>query len=585
MKSVILQVFCAIFSGIIEGAAIPNELLLHGSPLLALLAPVPLYISLYNAKSYRQSFMFFFLQTLTVHLVSSFWLANFRDFAIFTLGASALGTAAEGGLTGIIFHALPSLRTDSKVLEEEAGKTAFAPAARILWFSACILAYEWFKSVGFLAYPWGTLYLAAAKWKIFAQIAAIAGVWGVSLIYALAGALIGEGLLLLSQRTIPEAEVLSYRAAASVTAAIWGLSAIYGAWQYLIPRQEEKTIHTVAVQQNMDPWEGGEAMSLEVSMRLTENAVREVREKEQEVDLVLWSEGVLERSFPDARFHYMHMPESESLSDFIRRMGVPFVIGGQTRINRAKRHYSNSAIFYDANGNYSGFYSKIHLVPFAEDIPFDDSPLVQLLMEKMLGFTAGWTPGTQYTLFRVPAGNRKQLECPVEYKKPLSPVVPLDIQGSSDPRITSAFIEGGQDNPDSFVTFSVPICFEDAFADVCRPLFKLGSEVFMNITNDAWSHTASAEYQHYAIASYLAIEYRTTLVRAANSGYTVVLDPAGRVLADLPLFTEAALSYPVPVYAHKETTYSRLGDWLPYTVFVLMGLYGLVLIWRSHQED
>ena len=41
----------------------------------------------------------------------------------------------------------------------------------------------------------------------------------------------------------------------------------------------------------------------------------------------------------------------------------------------------------------------------------------------------------------------------------------------------------------------------------------------------------------------------------------------------------------MPVYAHKETVYSRLGDWLPYTVFVLMGLYGLVLIRRARRED
>lgn len=585
MKTVILQVFCALFSGIIQGAAIPNELLLHGSPLLALLSVVPLYISLYNAKTYKESFLLFALQTLTVHLISSFWLAQFRDFAVFTLGASAIGTACEGGIVGIIFHALPSLRTRTKVLGEEAGTAACAPAARILWFSACMLAYEWFKSVGFLAYPWGTLFLAATKWKFFTQIASITGIWGITCIYALAGAVIGEGLFLLSGRTISEASSCSYRAAARFTAAIWGLSALYGTYQLLIPRQEEKTIHTVAVQQNMDPWEGGEEKSLEVSMRLTEEAVREVREKGQEVDLVLWSEGVLERSFPDARFHYMHSPEGESLSDFIKRMGAPFVIGGQTRVHRARRRYCNSAIFFDKAGTYAGFYSKIHLVPFAEDIPFDDNPLVQTLMEQMVGFSAGWTPGWQYTLFRVPAGNRKYLDCPVEYKRQSSPIVSLSTEGLSDSTVTEAFTEGGQDNPDNFVTFSVPICFEDAFADVCTPLFKLGSEVFMNITNDAWSHTASAEYQHFAIASYLAIEYRTTLVRAANSGYTVVLDPAGRILADLPLFTEAALSYPVPVYVHKETVYSLLGDWLPYTVFVLMGLYGIVLIRRARRES
>lgn len=585
MKSVLLQVFCALFSGIIEGAAIPNELFLHGSPLLALFSAVPLYTALYRAKSYRESFLLFFIQTLTVHLISSFWLANFRDFALFTLGASAVGTACEGGIVGIIFHALPSLYSRTEVLQETAGKRAFASPARILWFASCMLAYEWFKSIGFLAYPWGTLFLAAAKWRIFTQIASLTGVWGVTFLYALAGALTGEGFLLLSRHTVPQAAAQSYRSAARLTAAVWALAALYGLYQYFLPRQVEKTIHTVAVQQNLDPWEGGEEKSLEVSMRLTEQAVRETREKEQDVDLVLWSEGVLGRSFPDARFHYQHAPEGESLSDFIRRMGAPFIIGGQTRIHRAKRHYSNSAIFYDKAGNYAGFYSKIHLVPFAEAIPFADSPLIQYLMEQMVGFSSGWTSGSQYTLFRVPVGNGKFQDCPVEYKRAASPVVSLDATGTADPDVTEAFTEGGQDNPDGFVTFSVPICFEDAFADVCTPLFNLGTEVFMNITNDAWSHTASAEYQHYAIAGYRAIEYRTTLVRATNSGYTVVLDPAGKVLADLPLFTEAALSYPVPVYAHRPTVYSRLGDWLPYTVFVLMGLYGILLIRRVRRED
>ena len=40
----------------------------------------------------------------------------------------------------------------------------------------------------------------------------------------------------------------------------------------------------------------------------------------------------------------------------------------------------------------------------------------------------------------------------------------------------------------------------------------------------------------------------------------------------------------MPVYAHKATTYALLGDWLPYTAFILMGLYGLVLLWRSRRE-
>jgi len=108
MNQLFLQVFCAIFSGATESISISNEILPFGSPLTALLCLSPLYIAVYKSKSYKQTFWLFFLQTLTVHLLSSYWLANFHGFAAFTLGASALGTAFQGGFCGIIMHVFPS---------------------------------------------------------------------------------------------------------------------------------------------------------------------------------------------------------------------------------------------------------------------------------------------------------------------------------------------------------------------------------------------------------------------------------------------------------------------------------------------
>src|SRR5574344_1301951 len=102
MIRLILQVFCAIFSGFMEATAISNEVLPAGSPFLALFCLVPLYTAIFHAKNYRESFWLFFLQACPVHLISSFWLANFHDFAIFTLGASALASAFMAGLCGIV---------------------------------------------------------------------------------------------------------------------------------------------------------------------------------------------------------------------------------------------------------------------------------------------------------------------------------------------------------------------------------------------------------------------------------------------------------------------------------------------------
>ncbi len=559
-----------------EAASISNEVLPFGSPLIALFSLVPLYIILYQSKSYKACFWFMFFQAITVHLLSSFWLANFRDFAIFTLGASAVGTGWLAGQMGLFFHFMPAQRKKTYIIEENGGFHHFAQFSRILWFCACWVSWEWFKSTGFLAYPWGTLFLGAFRWKILTQIADITGQWGISFIYALFAALVGEGLMTL--RELPHAaapEVLAsrYRQAAAFTASIFAVCVVYGLFQYFIPRIPEKFINTIIVQQNIDPWEGGEKASITISQKLTEDAAAFMRSHGQEPELVLWSEGVLEHPFPRDRSYYEMFPEEESLGSFIRRMHIPFIIGGTTYLNPEKKHYANSAIFFDKAGTYAGFYSKIHLVPFAEAIPFADSPLMKLFMQKVAGFSSSYSSGRQYVLFKVPVDTSRYATAPLEENLSLYATVPLNAYGIADPLVTEQFIQNRTQNPRNFVSFTTPICFEDAFPDVCRKLFLMGSEVFMNITNDSWSLTASAEYQHFVAASYLAIEYRSTLVRCANAGYSVVLDPAGRIIDDLPVFTEDALCAKVPVYKRQLTFFARWGDWLIYLCFCCMGGY------------
>ena len=125
---------------------------------------------------------------------------------------------------------------------------------------------------------------------------------------------------------------------------------------------------------------------------------------------------------------------------------------------------------------------------------------------------------------------------------------------------------------------STPICFDDAFPDVCRPLAANGSEVFMNITDDSWSKTKSSEYQHFVISAFRAIELRTTLVRSTNSGYSAVIDARGNVLSDMPLFEEAALFCKVPVYKKQETVYLRFGNWLPHTAALFVTIFEIFML-------
>lgn len=544
----ILQVFYASFSAIIFAAAIQNEFLPFGSPFLGIFALAPLYLALRNSTSYLESSLLTGLQVLLVHLMSSFWLGFFRDFAIFTLGASALGTGVIGMVFGCYLHYFVGRRKSPALYGPD------VPIHPALYFAVVWTLYEWAKSTGFLAYPWGTLVMTAYRWSLVTQIVDITGTWGISFLFSLFAALVGEGLYLLPSSAglgrrngftplaATRTAFRSYRQLTATWMTLIALTVLYGGWQLGRDWVPVKQMETVMVQQNIDSWVvGGDTLPIQISQDLTDAAVEEcLAATGDKPDLVVWSESVLSYTFPESESYYHHNPDPRPFIPYVESVGTPFVVGGATTVNREKRMYSNSALYFDSDGEYQGFYAKMQLVPFAEVIPGAQYEWVRKLLDVIVGFSSGWTPGTELTLFSVPLKSGEQAR------------------------------------------ISLPICFEDAFPPVCRALYRAGSEVFVNITNDSWSMTNSAEYQHFAIASYRAIEYRTTLIRSTNSGYSVVVDPRGKVIADMPLFEEASLYTSVPVYQRTTTIYSLVGDWVPAICFVL-ALLALILTERKRR--
>ncbi|MBO7175038.1 MAG: apolipoprotein N-acyltransferase [Spirochaetaceae bacterium] len=536
----IIQVFYVIFSAIIFSLAIQNEFLPLGSPFLGLFALTPLYLALRNSSSYLESALLTGLQTLLVHLMSSFWLGFFRDFAIFTLGASALGTGVIGFVFGCYFHYFVGRKPYSFLC----GEKKFFHSA--LFFASIWTLYEWAKSTGFLAYPWGTLVMTSYKWNLLPQIVDITGTWGLSFLFSLFGALVGEGIYLLSSSITQNNRIVffQYRQLTACCLLLFAVSVGYGAWQLNKELVPVKHMETVMVQQNIDSWVvGRDDQPIQISQELTDAAVEDcVEATGAKPDVVVWSESVLSYTFPESEFYYHDNPAPHPLIPYIREIDVPFVIGGAATVDRAKEMYANAALFFDNTGEYQGYYGKMQLVPFAEVIPGAQYEWVRKLLNAVIGFSSGWTPGTEITLFNVP-------------------------------------LKAGGD-----VTISIPICFEDAFPMVCRALFRAGSEVFVNITNDSWSMTNSAEFQHFAIASFRAIEFRTTLIRSTNSGYSVVVNPKGQVIADMPLFEEAALYTSVPIYQRQVTVYCMFGNWLPALCFILVLTHLIVMEKKGRRQ-
>ena len=189
-----------------------------------------------------------------------------------------------------------------------------------------------------------------------------------------------------------------------------------------------------------------------------------------------------------------------------------------------------------------GSYAKMQLVPFAEFLPFIDHPIVQKFFDKLVGFSSGYNQGSHYKIFSI-----------------------KNSKGEN-------------------INFACPICYEDAFPSLCASLHEKGSDLLINLTNDSWSKTDSAEYQHFAIAFFRAIELRTPLVRATNSGYSAVVDPTGKIIADLPLFTATGTVVEIPLYAHRTTFYAQWQDWLPF-LFLIIALASMFSYWKSMKKQ
>ncbi|MBR5932948.1 MAG: apolipoprotein N-acyltransferase [Treponema sp.] len=522
-----------VLSAALLSLSVPNEFFKFGLPFAGFICLVPHYIALQKASSTRFSCFLCFVQCLLTHVFSSFWLANFKNFAIFTLGASALATGVIHCVFGFLFYLPKKVKGTSWISHK---------CFRILWFSAVYTVFEFIKCSGFLAYPWGTLPMSCYHFKYLSQIVDITGVRGLTLILSLSSAVCAEFILdIIENKSLKTSFSVNKIPVFSILLLVLTAD-LYGIFQYNRKRIPEKALNTILIQQNADPWIADEdATSIKISQKLTDRAISEFTDKiKLNPDLIVWSEGILRFPLPEGIYYYSQVPSGNPLIRSINRNNCPIIIGAPYTIDYEELKFSNSAILFGQNGEIRDHYEKIKLVPCAEYIPFTQFEPVRKILKKLVGFANGWIPGTEFKCFDIPLRN-----------------------------------EEGQS-----VKVSVPICFEDAFGYINAGFKKQRAEVLINITDDSWSLTKSAEYQHYVVSWFRAIEFRTTLVRSTNSGFTCVVDPAGRLRENLPLFEENYLCARVPVYKSCMTFYLIMGEWLSYILcafIVIFIIYSLIL--------
>ncbi|MGA7675680.1 MAG: apolipoprotein N-acyltransferase [Rhizomicrobium sp.] len=162
---------------------------------------------------------------------------------------------------------------------------------------------------------------------------------------------------------------------------------------------------------------------------------------------------------------------------------------GALRVQRGdagELHYYNSLFIFGAGGKVLATYDKFHLVPFAEYLPFERT-LDRWGITKLTGISGSFARG----------------DGPHTYDVPGAPSVgPL-------------------------------ICYEILFPGAVVGAQKPGW--FVNVTDDSWFGPWAGPQQHLLVARARAIEEGIPVVRAANTGISAIIDPLGRITAQLGL--------------------------------------------------
>ncbi len=532
----------ALLSAVTYSAALPNEFLPYGSPVIGIVSLIPLYAAFLFAADMRSAIRAGAVFGAISTMLSNYWLANFGEFSAWTLGGPTVGYIGYNALLAAVLYTI--LRLPRHI--------------RPLAFTAAWTGYELLKSIGYLGYPWGLAAYSFGDVLPAMQIADVTGVYGLTFLVVYANAALAElwvGDLrekpLLSGRTVGAAwhfepqersiaatgtlprratRLLRTHATAPavahlvVAAGLFVVAFAYGRQRLNESREPTDTLRALLVQQNTDSWAPG---NLGHTVQQLQSLSLDGLER-NEHDLLVWSENSL--SLPYAEYqegYYSRTPANYPLTDFIADLEIPLMTGSPYVIDRESGEAWNAALLIEpGTGEILQRYGKQQLVPFAEHIPFWELPFVRRFFREVVGLQAVWAMGSEQTVFELPARN-------------------------------------------GTVAGAAPICFEDAFAPIVREMTHAGADVFVNLTNNAWSETNSAQYQHFVAARFRGIEARRALIRSTNSGLTGVVDRTGAQTASLPMFEAASLSVEVPIYADEPlTVYHRIGDLFAWIMIV-----------------
>ncbi|MGE0563316.1 MAG: apolipoprotein N-acyltransferase [Pseudolabrys sp.] len=393
---------------------------------------------------------------------------------------------------------------------------------RIVTFAMTMTVAEWLRGHLLTGFPWNTFGYALTEPLVLAQSASVIGVWGLTFL-ALA---IFATPALLTDDPVDTPRPRRYLMSA---VAVIAIMTAFGAFRLsTTPTELAPHIKLRIMQPNL-PQDAkfnyaAKAQVMERYLRLSDRSTGPQANGVRDVTHLIWPESAfpffLTRE-PDAMAQIVDLirPSTVLITGAIRAPAAP----ANTRVTQAY----NSVYVIDRDGSILDIYDKVHLVPFGEYLPFQRL-LERIGLMQLTKVRGGFLAGDRRRAIAVPNTPK---------------MLPL-------------------------------VCYEVIFPNAAVPANERPGWL-INLTNDGWFGISTGPYQHFQQARVRAIEEGLPLVRAANTGISGVIDPAGRVLAALPLGVEGVLDARLPV-AIAPTIYARYGD----SALLLLFFAGVITITR-----
>ena len=259
----------------------------------------------------------------------------------------------------------------------------------------------------------------------------------------------------------------------------------------------------------------------------------ELTQKNWDANVIVWPEAAI----PALESHLT--PFLENLDEAARKHNTSIITGILDQKPDGKYYNNILVLGKDSNGPYtpehSEQYSKHHLVPFGEYVPFEDilRPLAPLFNLPMSSFSPG-------------------------------PYIQPNLKANG-------------------FHFEPALCYEIIFGSQIRANLRDTTDYLLTLSNDAWFGKSIGPDQHLEIAQMRALELGKPLIRDTNTGITAIVNAQGEIVKRLPQYETGVLRAKVEGTTGK-TPYVIWGTWPLYIYSFLVLLLSWILFRRQKNK-